>query len=154
VFASQTGQRLNYRSDHHEWKRLVSASGLRDARLHDARHTAATVLLILGVPVRTVMSIMGWSSADMATRYQHVTDAIRTDVAKQVSDLLWTGEGGAPNQTIMLERRTVAAILPVVEKEMAKKELAPLARAELEAAVTQIRMALFRGSNKRHDPPT
>jgi hypothetical protein len=25
-------------------------------RLHDARHTAATVLLILGVPVRTVMS--------------------------------------------------------------------------------------------------
>jgi integrase len=42
VFASQTGERLNYRSDHHEWKRLLSAAGLRDARLHDARHTAAT----------------------------------------------------------------------------------------------------------------
>jgi len=35
-------------------------AGLRDARLHDARHTAATVLLLLDVPVRTVMSLMGW----------------------------------------------------------------------------------------------
>jgi hypothetical protein len=32
---------------------------LREARLHDARQTAATVLLILGQPERTVMSLMG-----------------------------------------------------------------------------------------------
>lgn len=39
---------------------------LRDGRLHDARHTAATVLLVLEVPERTVMAIMGWSSTSMA----------------------------------------------------------------------------------------
>ena len=46
------------------------------AAFRDARHTAATVLLILGVPERAVMGIMGWSSTAMAARYQHITDPI------------------------------------------------------------------------------
>ncbi|MEV0424455.1 tyrosine-type recombinase/integrase [Streptosporangium canum] len=99
VFATPTGQALNPNTDYHQWKDLLKAAGLRDARLHDARHTAATVLLILGVPMPTVMSIMGWASADMAKRYQHVTDTIRQTVAKQVGGLLWqadeeTSDGG------------------------------------------------------------
>jgi integrase len=62
---------------------------VRDARLHDARHTAATVLLILGIPERTVMGVMGWSSTSMASRYQHITDPIRRDVAARVGGLIW-----------------------------------------------------------------
>jgi hypothetical protein len=50
---------------------------VQERRLHDARHTAATVLLLLGVPERTVMSVMGWSTTAMAARYQHVGDAMR-----------------------------------------------------------------------------
>jgi integrase len=65
---------------------------VRDARLHDARHTAATVLLILGIPERTVMGIMGWSSTSMAVRYQHLTDPIRRDVAARVGGLIWVTE--------------------------------------------------------------
>ncbi|WP_446749922.1 tyrosine-type recombinase/integrase [Streptomyces sp. AmelKG-E11A] len=60
-----------------------------DGRLHDARHTAATVLLILGVPERVVMQIMGWSSTAMAARYQHVTGGILADVAQRVGGLIW-----------------------------------------------------------------
>lgn len=48
------------------------------------------MLLVLGVPERTVMSIMGWSSTAMAARYQHVTDPIRRDVARRVGELLWS----------------------------------------------------------------
>jgi integrase len=90
VFASRVGRPLNPNSDYHEWKALLKAAGVRDGRLHDARHTAATVLLVLGVPERTVMSVMGWSSTAMAARYQHVTDPIRRDVARRVGGLLWT----------------------------------------------------------------
>ena len=75
------GQPLSLNSDYREWKALLRAAGVPDGRLHDARHTAATVLLVLGVPERTVMSVMGWSSTSMAARYQHVTDPIRRDVA-------------------------------------------------------------------------
>ena len=65
-----------------------------------AGHTAATVLLLLGVPERAVMSIMGWSNTAMTARYQHVTSAIQRDIANRVGGLIWqvsgnpSGEGG------------------------------------------------------------
>ncbi|MFI9008834.1 tyrosine-type recombinase/integrase [Actinosynnema sp. NPDC053489] len=89
VFTTPTGTPLNPRSDYDEWKRLVGVAGVPDGRLHDARHTAATVLLLLGVAERTVMGIMGWSNTAMAARYQHITAAIRRDVAQRVGGLLW-----------------------------------------------------------------
>lgn len=89
LFATPTGLPLNPRTDYDEWKRLLKRAGLRDGRLHDARHTAATVLLILGVAERPVMGLMGWSNSSMATRYQHITDRVRHDIAQQVGNLLW-----------------------------------------------------------------
>ncbi|GAB3914612.1 tyrosine-type recombinase/integrase [Kibdelosporangium lantanae] len=89
VFTTPTGQPLNPRCDYDEWKLLVKSAGVPDGRLHDARHTAATVLLLLGVPERTVMGIMGWSNTAMAARYQHITATIRRDVAQRVGELLW-----------------------------------------------------------------
>lgn len=96
VFTTETGEPINPRTDYDEWKRLLAAAGVRDGRLHDARHTASTVLLILGVPERTVMSLMGWSSTAMAARYQHVTDPIRQDVAERVGGLIWTAPANRP----------------------------------------------------------
>lgn len=89
VFTTLLGRPIAPNSDYHEWRALLGRAGVRHARLHDARHTAATVLLVLGVPERTVMSIMGWSSTSMAARYQHVTDPIRREVANRVGSLLF-----------------------------------------------------------------
>ena len=94
LFASPVGDPLNPRTDYTECKRLLSEAGVRDARLHDARHSAATVLLLLllGVPDQAVMGIMGWSTADMMLRYQHLTGTIRGDIAERVRALLWTSD--------------------------------------------------------------
>ncbi|MGR8009692.1 tyrosine-type recombinase/integrase [Streptomyces hypolithicus] len=89
VFTSPVGAPLVPSTDYDAWKQLLTDAKVRDGRLHDARHTAATVLLILGVPERVVMQIMGWSSTAMAARYQHVTGGILQDVAKQVGGLIW-----------------------------------------------------------------
>jgi integrase len=91
VFARPDGKLLNPNTDYHEWKALLKEAGLRDGRLHDARHTAATVLAILRVPTSTAMAIMGWSSPAMAARYQHVLDSILKGTAEQVGGLLWEG---------------------------------------------------------------
>lgn len=99
VFATPTGQPVNPRTDYAEWKRLLKTAGLRDGRLHDARHTAATVLLLLEVPERAVMSIMGWSNTAMAARYQHLTTKIRSNIAKRVGGLLWQAPEGPPAAT-------------------------------------------------------
>lgn len=58
--------------------------------MHDARHTAATVLLLLGVQDRAVMDIMGWSTMAMKQRYMHVTEGLRRDVAEQLNGYFWT----------------------------------------------------------------
>jgi hypothetical protein len=62
-------------------------------------HDAATVLAILAVPTPTAMAIMGWSSAEMAARYQHVIDSIREGVADQVGGLLWGTDDGPDGET-------------------------------------------------------
>lgn len=91
VVANEVGQPINPSTDYHAWKALLRKAGVREGRLHDARHTAATVLLlVLGVPERTVMDVMGWSSTSMAARYQHVTDPIRREVAARVGGILWS----------------------------------------------------------------
>jgi hypothetical protein len=59
------------------------------ARLHDARHTAATLLLVQGVDQRVVMSIIGWSTATMANRYQHAVSELLQLAAARMGDALW-----------------------------------------------------------------
>jgi integrase len=77
VFARPDGSPIDPRADHQTWKELLARAGVRNARLHDARHTAATLLLAQGVDGRVVMSLMGWSQAVLLTRYQHVMDSMR-----------------------------------------------------------------------------
>ncbi len=97
VFPDEQGSIPSHRRDWAEWKSLLVEAGVRNGRLHDARHTAATVLLILGVSERAVMGLMGWSTTAMAARYQHMVDAVRTDVARQVDGLIWQPEAERPD---------------------------------------------------------
>ncbi|GAA4828854.1 site-specific integrase [Saccharopolyspora rosea] len=89
LFTDEVGQPLNHRTDLKRWKDLLVAAGVRDARLHDARHTAATVLLELGVTQRAAEHVMGWSNPSMAKRYMHVTDKVLGMVADKVGESLW-----------------------------------------------------------------
>ncbi|MFD7515149.1 tyrosine-type recombinase/integrase [Streptomyces niveus] len=96
LFPTATGRGTSPRTDYDDWKELLGRAKVRDGRLHDARHTAATVLLILGVPERAVMGLMGWSSTAMAARYQHMVDTVQTGVAAQVDGFIWeSGNDGS-----------------------------------------------------------
>jgi len=57
-----------------EVRRSLSTTGsgpLRNVGDQVALVVVLTVLLLLGVPERAVMGIMGWSHTAMAARYQH-----------------------------------------------------------------------------------
>jgi integrase len=41
------------------WKALLRRAGVREARLHDARHTASTLLVEQGVHIGVVQEILG-----------------------------------------------------------------------------------------------
>jgi integrase len=51
---------------------LVAASGLRRIRLHDCRHSAASLMLSDRVPVHVVASILGHDPAETLRTYGHV----------------------------------------------------------------------------------
>ncbi|HET9648317.1 MAG TPA: tyrosine-type recombinase/integrase [Microlunatus sp.] len=59
LFTTETGEPINPRTVWDRWKKLLETAGVLDGRRHDARHTAATVLLILGVHGRATMIIPG-----------------------------------------------------------------------------------------------
>ena len=62
---------------------------VRQVRVHDARHTAATLLLAQGVDQRVVMEILGHSQISMTSRYAHVLPAVMTDAAERIGRALW-----------------------------------------------------------------
>jgi integrase len=104
VFAQPTGKPIDPRADYREWRELLDTAKIRAARLHDARHTAATMLLVLRVPVRAVMDIMGWSEASIANRYMHVPDDLKREIAGQVAGLLWASSTATPRREESDER--------------------------------------------------
>jgi Phage integrase family len=143
VFATPAGQPINPRTDYTEWKRLLKDAGLRESRLHDARHTAATVLLVLRQPTPTVMSPMGWSSESMAARYQHVTDALRSQVASQVGELIWDSPPGNDDQAPLIVRRSsLAAILAPIEECIASHQGGTSQNPDLLATLAELRSAM------------
>ena len=90
VFAQRTGLPIDSRADRRDWDQLLKDAGVRPARLHDARHTAATTLLIMGVPARVVMQILGHSQIGLTLgTYSHVVPELATDAADKMAQAYW-----------------------------------------------------------------
>ena len=90
VFCQPNGRPIDARRDWLDWKGLLKAAGVRDARLHDARHTAATMLLQQGVPARVAMQILGHSQISLTLgTYSHVVPELADEAAERMETALW-----------------------------------------------------------------
>jgi hypothetical protein len=90
VFATPTGKPIDPRNDHRAWRQLLRDAGVRPARLHDARHTAATLLLAQGVAPRVAMQILGHSQISLTLgTYSHVVPELAAEAAASMGDALW-----------------------------------------------------------------
>lgn len=67
---------------------LCKAAGVAVIRLHDARHSAATLMLAGGVPVKVAAEMPGRSSPTITqSTYQHVLPAMAEDAGARLSGL-------------------------------------------------------------------
>lgn len=90
VFAQPNGRPIDPRQDWAAWKSLLRSAGVRDARLHDARHTAASLMLAAGVPARVVMEILGHSQISLTLgTYSHVAPEVSRAAAERMGGALW-----------------------------------------------------------------
>jgi integrase len=90
VFATRTGRPIERKSDWRGWKTILREANVRDVRLHDGRHTAATLLLSEGVHPRVVMEVLGHAQMRTTTdTYSHVMPALGRDAADRMGGALW-----------------------------------------------------------------
>jgi integrase len=86
VFATATGEPLQgtvvYK---YHWRPTLKRLGLSPVRLHDLRHSAATLWLEAGLPLKLVQELLGHASMTItADVYSHILPAYR----RQAADVL------------------------------------------------------------------
>lgn len=82
VFVNERGAPLENATALRQFQRRVSEVGLPRMRLHDLRHSCATLLLSRGVHPRVVMELLGHSTIAMTMNvYSHVVPQIARDAA-------------------------------------------------------------------------
>ena len=92
VFTTQLGTAIHPRNDYRSFQALTRRAGLRSVRLHDLRHTAASLLLSQGVAARVVMEILGHSQISVTMNtYTHVDPELSRVAAEGLADLLASG---------------------------------------------------------------
>ncbi len=90
VFTNRQGKPVSHTVDRQQWKDLLIAAGVPDARLHDARHTAATMMLAQGVPARVAMEILGHSTINLTLgTYSHVIPELTRDAAEKMDQVFY-----------------------------------------------------------------
>ncbi|MCU7822210.1 tyrosine-type recombinase/integrase [Kitasatospora sp. DSM 101779] len=89
VFTTLTGTALDPRNLNRSLAALCSKAKLRPIRVHDLRHTCASLMLAEGVGVRTIMETLGHSSITMTLdTYAHVMQTTLHDAANRMDDAL------------------------------------------------------------------
>ena len=98
VFSQPDGSPIDPRDDWAEWKAVLAEAGVRDVRVHDGRHTSATLLIEYGVDVRIVMAVLRHSDLRVTMKYAHASNPLMKDAAAKMGRGLWgatTATGGA-----------------------------------------------------------
>jgi integrase len=89
VFGYPDGRRYHPGRFSREFDRRVERYGLRRIRLHDLRHTWATLALEASIPVEIVAERLGHSVAVCAATYRHVTPTMASGAAEKVAGLIF-----------------------------------------------------------------
>ena len=72
VFPRNSGNPRSAQTDYDEWQKALKLCGIAPKRLHDARHTAATLMYSQGIGIETISRSLGHSSSAITSRlYVH-----------------------------------------------------------------------------------
>ena len=77
--------------DYNAWKRCLRLCGIKNRRLHDARHTAATLMYAQGVGIEVISRALGHSSSAITSKlYVHSAIKPQVEAANLVSEALFS----------------------------------------------------------------
>lgn len=88
VWTQPNGRPVDPRPDNEAWHDVLALAGVPDARLHDARHSTASLLRKAGVPLGTITRIMGHSTQAMSEEYIDYDGAQLREAMQAMSALM------------------------------------------------------------------
>lgn len=89
VVAKENGEPIHPHTFSQSFERIIRRAGLRAIRLHDIRHTHATLALKAGVPVKVVSERLGHESPVFTLKqYAHVLPGMQAEAARAVAALV------------------------------------------------------------------
>jgi integrase len=89
VFSQPDGNPYRPDTITHAWIKLARRVGLKGIRLHDARHTHASLMLKQGIHPKIVQERLGYSSIQITLdTYSHVAPGLQEAAAKRFDDIL------------------------------------------------------------------
>ena len=89
VFPQEDGSPRSPKTDYAEWQKALRLCGIAPKRLHDARHTAATLMYSQSVGIETISRALGHSSSAITSRlYVHSSEEPLRKAAELMSVVL------------------------------------------------------------------
>jgi len=89
LFPGANGLPIAPKTDYKNWQRALALTGLEAKRLHDARHTAATLMYSQGVGIETISRALGHSSSAITSKlYVHSAEEPLRQVAEALQSML------------------------------------------------------------------
>ncbi|WP_404478354.1 site-specific integrase [Novosphingobium sp. BL-52-GroH] len=77
-----------------EWLRERRSAAIPDVRLHDLRHSFASVAIAASIPLTTIGKLLGHALPETTARYAHLADDMIADSAERVCSGLARALGG------------------------------------------------------------
>ena len=85
VFCSSLGKHVKPSSIRNQFKCALEKANLPDMRFHDLRHSAATILLSMGVNIKVIQELLGHANISITLDiYSHVTPDMQRDAMKDL----------------------------------------------------------------------
>lgn len=85
VFHAGLGKPYYYKTPTNRWRKFIKRNNLKYIRLHDLRHTAATLLIEAGVDLKTIQERLRHSRYQTtADIYAHVTKKVQKETAEKL----------------------------------------------------------------------
>ncbi len=86
VFCDKHGDFIIHMTLRYQFNKLLKEIGVPRIRFHDLRHSAATLLLSMGVPDRVVQEILGHTTSAQTNKYTHVSPSMQRDAMGKMDD--------------------------------------------------------------------
>jgi integrase len=88
VFPNRHGRYYHQSAINEEFSSLLEKAGLPHVRIHDLRHSAATLLLASGVNVKVVQELLGHSNISTTLgKYGHVMPSMQKEVTRTMDSI-------------------------------------------------------------------